>query len=280
MFGVCDGHGLLGHVAAEFVRDRITDCVLKFLRDRRKDILTAEIFEETLEFAVRRLNERLRWMIEAEGEAYTTILTQSGCTPRPLDYGTTCVVAITDGSTLTVANVGDSKIMCYYYANGSQGEKVRGEIPLSVEHSLNNPKEVSRVTRNGGGVSETLRLYPKVMEFVQARKLGLSINMSRALGHPVLCKHGLSPTPEFKSIKLEPDMEYFLVAASDGLWDVFSSQEVGKVIHENLVGCLVSQIEHGVEEDIVRELINKAENRWKKKCFGDNISTVVVTIRE
>ena len=51
--------------------------------------------------------------------------------------------------------------------------------------------------------------------------------MSRALGHPILSKYGLSPIPEFTSIKLEGDKEYIFVASSDGIWDVLNSDAVG-----------------------------------------------------
>jgi len=150
---------------------------------------------------------------------------------------------------------------------------------LSVGHSLENSSERSRVKKNGGKVSKDLRLYPKTMPFLEAKKLGLVINMSRALGHPVLSKHGLSPTPEFKSMKLDPSTEYFLVAASDGFWDVISSEEVGKVINDNFIGCVHSQTGRSVEEDIGGELVEKVKIRWKKMCLSDDISTIVLTIR-
>jgi len=280
MFGVCDGHGLLGHVAAEFIRDRIPDCVLKFLHSHSKKVLTADLFGEALRYTLKLLNEKLKWVIQSEAEAYNEVLTRCGCPPRPLDYGTTCVVAITDGNNITVANVGDSKIMCYAYAKGNLGQKIRSEEPFSSEHSLEVSSERSRVKKNGGKVSEDLRLYPATMDFFEARKLGLLINMSRALGHPVLWKHGLSPEPEFRSMKLDPSTEYYFVAASDGLWDVISSEEVGKVIHQNLISCLHSQTGQSVEEDIGSELIILAENNWKEMCYSDNISTVVLTIKK
>jgi len=279
IFGVCDGHGLLGHVAAEFIRSRISAEVLKFLNSRSEQIMTTDLFEEALGFTLKQLNERLRYIIKSEEEAYNQILNRSGCVARPLDYGTTCVVAITDGINLTVANVGDSKIVCYTYANGRQGQKVRGKEPLSVEHSLKNSSERSRIKKSGGKVSDDLRLYPATMQFSVAKKLGLVINMSRALGHPALSKHGLSPTPEFKSMKLDPSTEYFLVAGSDGLWDVISTEEVGEVINEYFIGCAHSQTGRRVEEDILSELVEKANISWQKICLSDDISTIVVSMR-
>ena len=212
--------------------------------------------------------------------AYNTILNRSGCVARPLDFGTTCIIAITDGNNLTVANVGNSKIMSYTKAKGRQGEKIRGDEPLSADHNLQNSSERFRVKKSGGKISEDLRLYPETMKFMRAKKLGLLINMSRALGLPVVSKHGLSPTPQFKSIKLEPSTEYFLVAASDGLWGVISSEEVGEIINDNFIGYLHSQTGRTVEENIGIELVEEAETRWKNIGRSDSISVAVVSIKK
>jgi len=60
IFGVCDGHGLLGHVAAEFIRSRISASVLKFLKSHSEQVFTANLFVEALDFTLKELNERLK----------------------------------------------------------------------------------------------------------------------------------------------------------------------------------------------------------------------------
>jgi serine/threonine protein phosphatase PrpC len=49
--------------------------------------------------------------------------------------------------------------------------------------------------------------------------------MSRSLGDKLAHTVGVIPDPDFKHMELDRDKyEYILVAASDGLWDMFNNE--------------------------------------------------------
>ena len=129
-----------------------------------------------------------------------------------LDDGTTLIVALVTGKKITVANVGDSRAVLVK-ASG------RG-VSLSVDHKPNHPKEKERITRLGG----------TIMLWGVWRVEGV-LAVSRAIGDRML-KAYVSGDPEFMQVDVSPEDDY-LVVASDGLWDVISNSELGKILHGN-----------------------------------------------
>lgn len=129
------------------------------------------------------------------------------------ESGTTAVVAVVAGTTLTVANCGDSR--CILSRGGTA-------VSLTSDHKASRPDEVARVVRCGGFV-------------VRNRVLG-ALAVSRALGDPAfktgaggqlmeLGKSLVSSQPQIVETPLASTDE-FLVLACDGLFDVMDSQRV------------------------------------------------------
>jgi len=94
----------------------------------------------------------------------------------------------------------------------------------------------------------------------------LSLNMSRALGHKILSKYGVTSEPTVYTWPLFYGDK--LVIGCDGLWDVLPKDEVAKII--NSINDPVRASKH---------LLKEAEERWatlKKK--SDNITIICVYI--
>jgi hypothetical protein len=63
------------------------------------------------------------------------------------------------------------------------------------------------VCRSGGKcelAGSEYRVYPSSMSFEAAREKKLTLNMSRALGHNTLSRHGVLPVPDVTELKLSP----------------------------------------------------------------------------
>ncbi len=90
--------------------------------------------------------------------------------------------------------------------------------------------------------------------------------MTRALGHAILSRCGVSSTPDFFVARLcDGDR---LVMGCDGLWDVITSEEAIRIV--SLYAAQDPQV-------ACKALVSEAERRWKAKNKpSDNITAIVV----
>ncbi|KAF2311806.1 hypothetical protein GH714_026815 [Hevea brasiliensis] len=126
--------------------------------------------------------------------------------------GSTAVVAVLTSENIVVANCGDSRaILC-------RGGRA---VPLSFDHKPDRPDELARIEAAGGRVI-----------FVNGARVEGILAMSRAIGDKYL-KPVVTSEPEITFTKREPEDEC-LILASDGLWDVLSSELACEVACECL----------------------------------------------
>ncbi|XP_078494893.1 protein phosphatase 1G [Ciona intestinalis] len=144
----------------------------------------------------------------------------SGIEEPGSDSGTTAVVALLSGLDLHVANAGDSRcVLC---------RKDGKAFDMSDDHKPEDETELKRITAAGGHVN------------VQGRVNG-GLNLSRAIGDHCyktnkdfpLEDQMISAMPDVRSVKLQPTDE-FMVLACDGIWNVYSSQEVVDFVRSRL----------------------------------------------
>lgn len=122
-------------------------------------------------------------------------------TPNEETSGCTALAALIVDETLYVANAGDCRCVI--------ANKDGFAMDLSRGHVGFDPAEKVRVEARGGFISMTGRVQGRLM-------------VTRAMGdRPV--KRYICSTPEVTTTKLTKDND-FIILASDGLWDVVSSQ--------------------------------------------------------
>ncbi|XP_018796697.1 PREDICTED: probable protein phosphatase CG10417 isoform X1 [Bactrocera latifrons] len=132
--------------------------------------------------------------------------------------GTTALIAVIEGSKLTVANVGDSRgVMC-----DSRGIA----IPLSFDHKPQQVRERKRIHDAGGFIA-----------FRGVWRVAGILATSRALGdYPLKDKNLVIANPDILTFDLNDHKPTFLILATDGLWDTFNNEEactfVKKHLHE------------------------------------------------
>ncbi|KAK0597503.1 hypothetical protein LWI29_025986 [Acer saccharum] len=129
----------------------------------------------------------------------------NGCICPSLELalgGSTAVVAVLTACHIIVANCGDSRaVLC-------RGGRV---VPLSRDHKPDRPDELQRIQAAGG----------RVINLDGPRVEGI-LAMSRAIGDRYL-KPVVTAEPEISFTERDPEDEC-LIIASDGLWDVISSE--------------------------------------------------------
>lgn len=235
-FGICDGHG--GVQAAEFVNAYLHHNIQSqttFYSDTEKAIVDGFLKTE---------------------QDFTDFALENSIDGS---VGTTATTIVILGSTLYVANIGDSEVVLS--CNGKA-------VPLTESHKPDSPKEQQRVLAVGGvlvtsnkrlrlghpvwnpkliniGVTRAIGdLYFKLSAYVKDKQSGLS-------AEPFVLKRHLTRTDEF------------LILATDGFWDVVSHQEAVNFVRQNLDKDI---------ELICKELLDLSRNRYST----DNITVVVV----
>lgn len=129
------------------------------------------------------------------------------------DSGTTLVSSMIMGRYILTQFVGDSVALAFIF-DDPKNQRLRDDpdcsvVRLSCDHHLGLIRETRRIESEGTGkilkgAMGEWRLVPSKLTYSAARGLGLSINMSRSLGHCVLANCALSPEPEFTMIDLLP----------------------------------------------------------------------------
>ncbi|KAJ1440089.1 hypothetical protein SESBI_02326 [Sesbania bispinosa] len=224
-YGVFDGHG--GKSAAQFVRDHLPRVIVEDVN-----------FPLDLEKVVKRS------FLETDAAFSKTSSLESS-----LSSGTTALTAIIIGRSLLVANAGDCRAVL-----SRQGRA----IEMSKDHRPNCIKERKRIESLGG--------------FIDDGYLNGQLGVTRALGDwhlegmKEMSERGgpLSAEPELKLMTLTKEDE-FLIIASDGIWDVFSSQNAVDFARRRLQ-------EHNDEQLCCKEIVQEAIKRGST----DNLTVVMV----
>jgi len=103
---------------------------------------------------------------------------------------------------------------------------------LSIDHKPNLPEEKKRIHAAGGEVKLLPGDIPHRV-FVKNKPFpGLA--MSRSIGDLIANQHGTTCEPTVTCHNIENDDD-FIVVASDGVWEFYSSVNVSKMLHEQIV---------------------------------------------
>jgi len=181
-------------------------------------------------------------LLDAFKELDTMWLTVA--TSSNYDDGSTAICALIVGQTLYVANVGDSRAVL---ASSGKAEE------MSEDHKPGREDEKKRIENLGG----------RIIYYGTWRVEGV-LAVTRAIGDRRLKKY-VSAVPEIKQRKLQAGDD-FLILATDGVWDVLSSQEAV----EEILEC----------GDDTREMARRLTETAYKRGSMDNITSLVIDLRK
>ncbi|KAL7530641.1 hypothetical protein ACHAXR_003608 [Thalassiosira sp. AJA248-18] len=174
-----------------------------------------------------------------------------------------------DGTrTLLSANIGDSR--------GVLSRNGRA-IDLTRDHKPNDDKEKARILAMGEKIE-----WDHYCKVHRVRNLSLS----RAIGDR-FAKPAVSGEVEIKRFPIYDDKDEFILLASDGLWDVMSSQDVVSYVHKRLNAPPKDGADITCEEDMAslkflrrKNMSRFIANEALRRGSGDNISVVIVWLSE
>ncbi|KAI5058502.1 hypothetical protein GOP47_0026672 [Adiantum capillus-veneris] len=178
----------------------------------------------------------------------------------PGSVGTTAIVAVVSSCQIVVANCGDSRaVLC-------RGGKV---VPLPRDHKPDRNDEADRIEAAGGQVLNW-----------NGNRVGGLLAVSRSIGDRYLKQYVVSE-PEVTCMERWKEDEC-LILASDGLWDVISSDTAGEIVRKRLESSRNKRVagsfllgEDPASTSAAALLVKLAYSRGSK----DNISVVIVDLK-
>jgi len=243
--GVFDGHG--GSEAASFAADNL------FNELSRRWTSTPP---------VQRTNESLHQILQT---SFVELDRQCLAACRRRDCGTTALVCLIADSQLVIANAGDCRAVL---ARCDASDGVHAE-ELTLDHRPTSPVERERIESAGGAVTDDGLV-------VSLSRQGDSLGVSRAIGDALykadssrpLGLQVVSALPDVFTTELTP-ADWFILLASDGLYDVMTSEEsvqmVAKALRSGTSPIQATQM-----------LVDYAAFCKGRNSSGDNITVVLV----
>ncbi|EDW26512.1 GL12942 [Drosophila persimilis] len=276
-FGIYDGHG--GPEAALFAKEHLMLEIVRqkqFWSDNDEDVLKA-IREGYIATHFAMWREQEKWPRTANGHLSTA--------------GTTATVAFMRREKIYIGHVGDSGIVLGYQQPNERQWRAK---QLTTDHKPESHEEKSRIQRSGGmvaiksGVPRVVWNRPRDPQHrgpIRRRTVIDDIPflaVARSLGdlwsYNSRCKEFVvSPDPDVKVVKIDPNMFRCLIFGTDGLWNVVTAQEaVDAVRKQHLIGEILN------EQDVMnpsKALVDRALKTWaSKKMRADNTSVVTVIL--
>ena len=249
---VFDGHG--GGGVSSLLKDRLFKLMNQYLRKDQE--LHGNFSRPSLTSCVAALRSAFE-QIDAEVLMDDTLQYQ----------GSTAVAVLVhegdDGhKTILSANVGDSRAIL---------SRNRKAVDLTRDHKPNDEREKSRIMAMG----ETIE-WDHYCKVHRVRNLSLSRAIGDRFAKPVV-----TGEVEIQHFPKADEGDEFFLLASDGVWDVMTSQDVVDFVHKQLDSIPKSRLlsEHDVERMRQARRQNMSHAVAKealRKGSGDNICVVLV----
>ena len=172
--------------------------------------------------------------------------------------GSTLCIIILIGNKLLSINVGDSRAVMFSSSKIS---------PLTIDHKPTSEKEIKRIESCGGEVKKK-----ENGDVVRVWKRGanlIGLGMTRSMGDCLAKKIGVVSEAEIREVNINSDT-YFILIASDGIWEVLSTEEVYSIRKANLIG-------NNVEKTVCEELYKRAKEKFITTLkYVDDISIIFI----
>lgn len=164
-------------------------------------------------------------------------------------------------------------------------------IQLTKDQKPEDPEESERIVKAGGAVSQVSDPYGNKIGPYRVWKKNEGypgLAMSRSIGDSSGAEVGIIATPITFEYTLKPGQDLFIVAASDGIWDVMDNEDV-----VNFVECFRGGARKGEPHDttrispdsssIARLLCEEARVRWfsiveDEDVMIDDISCIIIEL--
>jgi len=238
VFAVYDGHGRKGEEVSEFIIQNLPTALVNLQTEGKEPG-------------------------EALTEAYLKVDSDLAKHMDASVSGSTAVTCLVKDRHMWIANSGDSRAIIVR----REGNRFSA-VDLTLDHKPDCPAEMKRILQMGGHVTPAGANGSPSRVWHNLRGLA----MARSIGDHAAATVGVIAEPEITEYDLVDD-DYALIVASDGVWELISSQGVADIIG-------------GMKEDdrtvdqITDLIVDQSSYMWKieEGDYRDDITVVTVML--
>ena len=182
------------------------------------------------------------------------------------DGGCTACFSVVLNNTLWVANAGDSRCIV-----GGKDGKVKF---ATVDHKPDSPGEKARIV----AADHTVEMVSELSngKRITVARVDGNLACSRSIGDSDMKdfgvpqeKQAVTCVPDVFEHPIAPGVDRFVVLASDGLWDVMSSEQVAEFVYKRIKK---GKIDQALVDSVANELVLHATRKLKSY---DNTTVVL-----
>jgi len=234
IFGVYDGHGRAGEKVSEFVLQNLPVNLAN----------TVGLFNDP--------GKVLK-------EAYVTVDEDLAKAIDASVSGTTAVTCLIKERHCWFANSGDSRaVVLRKVPNGLKA------IDLTIDHKPDSPAEMKRILQMGGHVTPAGANGSPARVWHNLRGLA----MARSIGDHAAATVGVIALPEITEYDIKDD-DYAIIIASDGVWELLTSQQVADIAYG---------VKSGDVQEMCEVISDQSSYMWKVEegDYRDDITCVII----
>ena len=274
IFGIFDGHGKNGHLISSFVSKFLSqyltnkkNYILKKSDDSysdsdsdisekeiliNKDLLSNLFLEENFNFIKNIIQEIDMKVNECNFDIQLS--------------GTTCLLLFIFNNQIICSNIGDSQCFLYHCSNEDRWTHEQ----LSIIHKPDIDSEKERIISYGGVIHpyyDENGLYEGPNRVYEKGKPYPGLSLTRSIGDLEAQKIGIISEPDIIIKKIDSTCKY-IVLGSDGLWDMITPYDVGRIVNPFFS-----------KNDIkgaTQALLKKASKNWDKDGSDRDDITIIV----
>jgi len=280
LYGIFDGHG--GDICSKYISEKVPKLVLDKL--------------------VRQLNRSSEpdyscVLKSSFIEADTSFLNEHKFMLKNSPTGSCGVVVLERDGYLYVCNLGDSRVQL-----GKSDESGNlSTLVLTNDHNTKNAKEVKLVLER---TSDPYPIRANITSMTEGQRVGGVLMLTRAFGDGVFKRKDMSmppfishlpyisSEPEINVHKIEPQ-DRFAVIASDGLYELFTPEQITSIVGELLLECkdslslsteiatigtkLLGKVMEKIAR-LMRKTVEEVKNLPNKKSFMDDTTVIILLL--
>ena len=274
IFGIFDGHGKNGHLISSFVSKFLS----QYLTNKKNYILKksddsysdsdSDISEKEI-----LINKELlsNLFLEENFNFIKNIIQEIDMKVNECNFdiqlsGTTCLLLFIFNNQIICSNIGDSQCFLYHCSNEDRWTHEQ----LSIIHKPDIDSEKERIISYGGVIHpyyDENGLYEGPNRVYEKGKPYPGLSLTRSIGDLEAQKIGIISEPDIIIKKIDSTCKY-IVLGSDGLWDMITPYDVGRIVNPFFS-----------KNDIkgaTQALLKKTSKNWDKDGSDRDDITIIV----